>query len=156
MKTPLSVIALLVVGAIAAVFVLFVPQGEHLISNRGDTILGIIVGMLLVAALAWDFKKLSATYRNYIEDNPKGYWFKRKWYGWGWTPVTWQGWVATLVYLALVVAFALTIDEASANNERAFTFILPVVLLTAAFIRLAYAKGEKPRWQWGPPEDTKK
>lgn len=29
-------------------------------------------------------------YLDYIRDNPHGYWFKRKLYGWGWTPVTWQ------------------------------------------------------------------
>lgn len=27
----------------------------------------------------------------YLKDNPEGYWFKRKLYGWGWTPAKWQG-----------------------------------------------------------------
>ena len=29
---------------------------------------------------------------------------------------------------------------------------LPVILLTALFILIAYKKGEKPRWQWGHPK----
>ncbi len=91
------------------------------------------------------FKKYIA----YIKDNPEKLWFKRKLYGWGWTPATWQGWASTLLYVLLLVAFGLTLDETSPPNEIVFTFVLPIVLLTIAFIRLAYKKGEKPRWQWG-------
>lgn len=91
-------------------------------------------------------------YIKYIKDNPKGYWFKAKIFGWGWTPVTWQGWAVTLVYIALILLFALTIDESSTDREVFFTFVLPVVLLTATFIRIAYKKGEKPGWHWGWPK----
>jgi len=77
------------------------------------------------------------------------YWFKRKIYGWGWTPVTWQGWVTTIIYLALIILFSLTVDKTSPAREVMFTFILPVILLTVAFIRIAFKKGEKPKWQWG-------
>jgi len=31
-------------------------------------------------------------YIEYVRDNPRRYWFKRKLFGWGWTPVTRQGW----------------------------------------------------------------
>lgn len=79
----------------------------------------------------------------------KKLWFRAKTYGWGWTPCSWEGWVATALYIALVVAFGLTIDEASPVREVMFTFVLPVTLITIAFIRLAYAKGEKPGWRWG-------
>ena len=46
-------------------------------------------------------------YLSYMRDNPEGYWFKAKLYGWGWTPVTWQGFSVTLGYIALVFLFAL-------------------------------------------------
>jgi len=88
-------------------------------------------------------------YVDYLRDNPKGYWFKRKLYGWGWTPATWQGWAVTGVYVLAVFAFAMTIDGNSSNQEVVFTFLLPLVLLTLAFFRVAYRKGESPRWQWG-------
>jgi drug/metabolite transporter (DMT)-like permease len=94
-------------------------------------------------------------YIPYAKDNPKNLWFKRKLYGWGWTPVTWQGWLATLVYVGLAVLFALTIDENSPPQEVVFTFVIPVVLLTIAFIRVAYKKGESPRWQWGRDGEEK-
>ena len=92
-------------------------------------------------------------YINYLKNNPHGYWFKRKLYGWGWSPATWQGWVIIIVYLISVLAFALTISESSPPEEIMFTFILPTVLLTAALIRVCYQKGEKPRWQWGLPKE---
>jgi hypothetical protein len=80
----------------------------------------------------------------------KKLWFKRKWFGWGWRPSSWEGWLVTLAYLILVVLFALTIDDTSPTREVIFTFVLPVALLTIAFLRIAYKTGEKPRFQWGP------
>lgn len=88
-------------------------------------------------------------YIAYLKDNPRGYWFKRKLYGWGWVPVTWQGWLVTAVYVALLIAFSSTIDESSPPQEIMFTFFLPLTLMTVTLIRICYKKGEKPRWQWG-------
>jgi hypothetical protein len=88
-------------------------------------------------------------YLEYIKDNPKNLWFKRKLYGWGWVPVSWQGRLTILVYIILVGCFAFTLDQNSSPREVAFTFILPVVLLTITLIRICYKKGETPRWQWG-------
>ena len=92
-------------------------------------------------------------YKKYYKDNPKGYWFKRKLYGWGWTPVTKEGWGITLGYAALLIFFAFTIDESSPPKEVMFTFFLPIALLTAALIRIAYSKGEPPKWMWGLPKE---
>ena len=89
-------------------------------------------------------------YIKYLKDNPQGYWFKAKLYGWGWVPVKWQGWCVILAYVFLVVLFALTIDKDSPSREIMFTFVLPAVLLTDTLIRICYNKGEKPHWQWGP------
>ncbi|MFZ2253303.1 MAG: hypothetical protein WAW13_04010 [Minisyncoccia bacterium] len=91
-------------------------------------------------------------YVSYLKDNPNGYWFKRKLYGWGWTPATWQGWLTMGAYLLFVLGFACTIDENSPTREVAFTFLLPVVILTIALLRICYKKGEKPKWQWGLPK----
>lgn len=88
-------------------------------------------------------------YIDYLKDNPKGYWFKRKLYGWGWTPATWQGWLVTTIFIILILLFAFTIDENSNTSEIFFTGVLPIVLLIITFIRICYKKGEKPEWQWG-------
>lgn len=92
-------------------------------------------------------------YIAYLKDNPKGYWFKAKLYGWGWVPVTWQGWSVTAIYAVSLLILGLTIDETASPEDIAFTFILPLILLTATLIRICYAKGEKPRWQWGPKKN---
>jgi hypothetical protein len=98
------------------------------------------------------FKK----YIEYIKDNPEGYWFKRKCWGWGWTPATREGWLVTAAYVALMILFALTIDKTSPRREIAFTFLLPALFLTVSFILIAYKTGEKPKWQWGIPKRKKK
>lgn len=55
----------------------------------------------------------------------------------------------TYGYVVLVVLFGLTLDEGSPSQEIAFTFVIPVVLLTIGFVRILYKKGEKPGWRWG-------
>jgi hypothetical protein len=88
----------------------------------------------------------------YIKDNPENLWFKRKLYGWGWTPAKWQGWAVIGVYILLITALALTLDESSSVREVLFMFALPYIILTATLFRICYKKGEKPRWQWGLPD----
>lgn len=82
----------------------------------------------------------------------KKLWFKRKTYGWGWYPASWEGWAVTAIYTLVILSFAFTIDERSPLNEIFFTFVLPSVLLTVLFIRICYKTGEKPRFQWGKPK----
>ncbi|RJR27901.1 hypothetical protein C4561_01285 [candidate division WWE3 bacterium] len=86
--------------------------------------------------------------------NQHNLWFKAKWFGWGWTPVTWQGWLVTLVYLVLIILLSSTVDESSSNQEVLFMFVLPTTLLTITLIRIAYKKGEKPGWNWGKPKSN--
>lgn len=92
---------------------------------------------------------LIKTYIEYLKNNPEGYWFKRKLYGWGWTPATWQGWAVIIIYVIAVTSFAFTIEENTPLREVMFTGILPIVLLTITLIRICYKKGEKPGWTWG-------
>lgn len=98
------------------------------------------------------FKK----YLDYLQDNPERYWFKRKIWGWGWVPVTWQGWFVTVLYVTLISLLMLSREEVILGNPDSgsnfLVFGLPVILLTALFILIAYRKGEKPKWQWGLPK----
>lgn len=95
-------------------------------------------------------------YITYLQDNPKGYWFKRKLYGWGWTPARWQGWLVIIIYVVLVAFFSLTIDKNSPPQEVFFTFVLPLILLTSTLLRICYKKGESPKWQWGHSKEKSK
>ncbi len=88
-------------------------------------------------------------YLAYLRDNPQGYWFKAKFYGWGWTPAKWQGWVSVLVYVLVVVALAFSVRPHHGDDVVIFNFLLLILILTVALIVLCYWKGEKPRWRWG-------
>lgn len=96
-------------------------------------------------------------YIKYLKDNPHGYWFKAKLYGWGWVPVKWQGWLVILVYLALILALVFTREKDIPGNPDSgsnfLIFALPIIILTILLVIIAYMKGEKPRWQWGPRKE---
>lgn len=78
-----------------------------------------------------------------MENNNKKIWFKRKTYGFGWTPVSWQGWVFLLVWVAVFLSLLSKIDHEAGKN------ILFVVIMMAILLYVSYKKGESPRWQWG-------
>jgi hypothetical protein len=70
------------------------------------------------------------------------FWFVPKRYGWGATPVTWQGWVATLVFVAGFGAIVVL----GGGWPRWACGGLAVV----AFAIIACAKTEGGcRWRWG-------
>ncbi|MFZ2978523.1 MAG: hypothetical protein WA057_02545 [Candidatus Magasanikiibacteriota bacterium] len=89
-------------------------------------------------------------YKKYIQDNPQGYWFKSKLYGWGWTPAKWQGWVVLAVFIILVV-FNAWRTKIVANTETTFVnkYLLQTFILTIILIIICYKTGEKPSWHWG-------
>jgi drug/metabolite transporter (DMT)-like permease len=87
-------------------------------------------------------------YINYLKDNPEGYWFKRKLYGWGWVPVRWQGWLVVLVGIAFVFA-GICVGEA---DDAPGAALLGILLMVAIILFFGFWKGEKPRWQWGIPD----
>jgi len=76
-------------------------------------------------------------------------WFRAKSYGWGWTPSTWQGWVITFIYAAIVAAFALVFLRPNFGMAGWIEFGAAIVVASALLIGICYLTGEKPRWQWG-------
>jgi hypothetical protein len=104
---------------------------------------------LYSAGAYYAYMNIIKKYLEYLKDNPNKLWFKRKLYGWGWTPATWQGWLAVLVYLLVVVGLALCLDPLADFSTLVKSFILPIVLATLVLIGLAWYKGEAPGWQWG-------
>jgi hypothetical protein len=78
------------------------------------------------------------------------YWSKPKRYGWGATPVTWQGWVVTLATaLAMVgVSVGLRLTE---RDNWALAAMLGFDALALAFLFIVCrhkTEGEW-RWRWG-------
>jgi hypothetical protein len=78
------------------------------------------------------------------------YWFaaKRYGYGWGW-PLTWQGWVTLLVYVAAVAGppVALRTGTGEALSIGALLVGTPIL------IAICYRKGEPAKWRWGGGKD---
>lgn len=85
----------------------------------------------------------------YYRDNPEGYWFKRKLFGWGWVPVKWQGWFVMLIGAGVIAGGVYVGDTDDAPGAALFGIVLGLALIFG----FAFWKGEKPRWQWGLPKD---
>ena len=67
------------------------------------------------------------------------YWFPAKRDGWGWgLPSSWQGWVVTATYLALLICGASVINPKVNLNS----FIAFVMAINIAMIFICWLKGE--------------
>ena len=77
-----------------------------------------------------------------VEDH--GCWFQAKRYGIGWTlPVTWQGWLIVLAYIALLAGGLLVLSESQYR-------LLYIIAITVLLIAVIVWKGERRlRWRWG-------
>ena len=77
-------------------------------------------------------------------------WFRAKMYGWGWYPISWEGWIITLLYVVSVMQPAISIDKAShSGSDFLINFSIPFIINTIFLLIICYAKGEKPKWRWG-------
>jgi hypothetical protein len=68
---------------------------------------------------------------------------ERPWFGprrlpnWGWSPITWQGWVVTAVFLAATLACAFLIPDVA-------TKFITEVILVALLIAVCALTGTRP------------
>jgi len=77
------------------------------------------------------------------------YWFRAKRYGWGWgLPATWQGWLALIVFIALVA----TGPALFPPRTMMAAYLLYVAVLSIALVGVCWLTGEPPRWRWGDDE----
>ena len=67
----------------------------------------------------------------------KKLWFGKKIIGWGLRPVSWEGWVVTLIFLIVVVLDFVYFRK---NTFSITIFILVVIV----FVAIAFLTGEKP------------
>lgn len=92
-------------------------------------------------------------YIAYLRDNPRGFWFKRKFYGWGWVPVKKEGWIAVLTFVAILLINGLYLSYKASNNSPDIldlTIFLTIMIISIIIlITICYKKGEKPKWSWG-------
>ena len=73
----------------------------------------------------------------------KKLWFKRKCYGWGWYPCSWEGLIVLFIWAVLFVLSISTLDNEWLKN------LIVIWFITGILIGVCYKKGEKPKWSWG-------
>jgi hypothetical protein len=80
------------------------------------------------------------------------YWFRPKRYGYGATPVTWEGWVFTmLVAVVLAGSVSLLIQYGrAADPAMILVWAAVVAIVIAVLVAVTKAKTEGGwRWRWG-------
>ncbi|MCB9816648.1 hypothetical protein H6786_04605 [Candidatus Nomurabacteria bacterium] len=97
--------------------------------------------------------KLWNDYLVYIKDNPEGYWFKRKLYGYGWTPATPAGWAVLCGYLLFILIAVLYTEYSGGVETDPTKFITLVVAATVLLLVITWKTGEPLKWQWGRDRD---
>jgi len=89
-----------------------------------------------------------------IHSDPKRLWFRAKRYGWGWYPVTWQGWGVLVMYIFSVIDRSTRFAARPQTAFNTWTELIPqIYILTVFLIIICYATGEKPAWRWGGSPD---
>jgi hypothetical protein len=76
------------------------------------------------------------------------FWFRPKTYGFGATPVTWEGWAVIAVYVAVVCAVVLLRRKRSLRSW--WQAVIAILIATGAMAWVAEAKTDGAwEWRWG-------
>lgn len=89
-----------------------------------------------------------------MSNTPNKLWFKRRRYGWGWTPVTWQGWLSVVIFLAIVVSCIVTLPF-KPHEPTSGQILLALIYIGSAILILlgvSFMKGPSPKFRWGKKE----
>jgi hypothetical protein len=80
------------------------------------------------------------------------YWFRPKRYGYGATPTTWEGWVATILAAAIVAGSILAMNLL-VDRTNAVAWLIWAVAIAAAtlwFVKFTRRRTDGEwRWRWG-------
>jgi len=82
----------------------------------------------------------------------KRYWFKSKSYGYGFHPISWEGWISTLVLVGLlsISAYVNGFFTAEVGIKSGLSFLFDVVIVSGVFTALFKDNVEGGlRWRWG-------
>ncbi len=84
------------------------------------------------------------------------YWFRPKRYGFGATPTTWQGWLLTLGFVALLIAIVQALEFGMAGPEAHLLGIAAAIILALLFTWIAWKKTDGAwRWRWGSDREER-
>jgi hypothetical protein len=91
-----------------------------------------------------------------VGKHPGAVWFRPKRYGYGATPVTWQGWALVGGFVAAIVLAAILLVGKSnppPGNVVAF-FIVEAALLAALWVISQRTTDGAWRWRWGADKNS--
>jgi hypothetical protein len=78
------------------------------------------------------------------------YWFKPREYGYGATPIAWQGWALTIATMAVVVLSSLVVPALANGAAWALSALVIDALAIATLIIVGRRKTDGEwRWRWG-------
>jgi len=78
------------------------------------------------------------------------YWFRPKRYGYGATPVTWQGWAVTIAVVLVVVAVSLVVRLTERHLWALAALLAFDAVAVAALVIISRRKTDGEwRWRWG-------
>ena len=85
------------------------------------------------------------------------YWFKPKSYGYGATPVTWQGWAVTLAAVIVVAGSVVAMNRlvAQSNAVAWLTWAALIAAATWWFVQFCRRRTDGEwHWRWGNRSDA--
>ena len=75
------------------------------------------------------------------------YWFRPKRYGWGATPITWQGWV--VVFATVLAMFAVSLGlRLETRNGWALAALIAFDVLALLFLLIVSRRKTDGEWRW--------
>ena len=81
------------------------------------------------------------------------YWFRPKRYGYGATPISWQGWVVTLGAALVIAAITIFLTRQTALDLWFWVAVAADVIVIIALVQVCRRKTEGEwRWRWGDNE----
>ena len=82
---------------------------------------------------------------------------KRKRFGWGWTPTTWQGWLFIFLQVGVMFTAAMQLPANSTHPSSAQLIKLFIILglVVATILLVGNQIGPSPRWRWGKKNTDK-
>lgn len=86
------------------------------------------------------------------------YWFKRKRYGYGWTPSSKEGWLLILAYLVIITMGVILFSDKLESGETLYSigYLIFIITTTSVLLLLTVRKAPKGKWRWGWKEGDDK
>jgi hypothetical protein len=98
----------------------------------------------------FSLRSLFVCYDMNMNDSKKN-WMKRRRYGWGWIPTTWQGWLFVVLQIGVLFFAALQLPPKPAQpSEGQLVKLFIIVGLVVTSLALVSSRtAPKPHWRWG-------